>query len=288
MCGERYRLSHIEGEERTATSSLFGGTAFHAAIEAALHAREAGTAQLEVDYAAGFFMDGWKAAEARYEAELTDGFESLRWDDPKEKVAVHIYTAFEDFYMNVLPTLPKPQAIELYFNKLLVAPGVDIEGTIDFTYVDEDGNAHILDWKTSSRAYVKSDVEKDLQASMYSLAYRELFGKAPETFTFHVWVKGNSPRHEEYPTRRTDQQLARFIWLLERWAEQVRAGVFSPNTSGWWCSDRWCSFHAACPAGGGAPGGGAPVLSLPSPSVPGPLSKSELKRIAVQSSKGGK
>lgn len=255
MCPLRYKYEHVDGLPHKSTGAMFAGTAFHSAIEAAIDARCRNGSPKHWSYsqagAEDFFRKGWAAAEARYEAE--DSLDEIEWHDPKATEATRIYVAFEDWFCRYFPTLPEPVdgGVEHNFKSLEIVPGITIEGTVDYIYEDEDGRLHVKDWKTSKRAWQKSDVARDLQASMYSLAVWELFGDLPVDFTFEVWVKGNSPRHESYTTERTPEDIERFIWQLEQWAQQIREGVFSPNTNGWWCSARWCSYHDVCPAGGG-------------------------------------
>lgn len=270
-CPLRYRFGQIEGRPREATSSLVAGTALHYACEQAVRDHQAGHILWVPE---NYFEDGWRAAENRQIAESATG--EIRWDENREKLAAKVYVAFEHWMDNVLPEL-QPVVSEMRFSELEVAPGIQIEGTLDLVHRTPEGPV-IYDWKTSKRAWNAKDVEhNDIQSAMYTLAYRETFGAMPAGFFYYVYVLGNSPRLEVYDATRTEADLDSLIYLMGEYRWMILADLYPPNPSGWWCSQRWCSFWDICPMGANSdlPGRGStesdtkPEGALPSPAPSG-------------------
>src|SRR5262249_45965547 len=87
------------------------------------------------------------------------------------------------------------------------------------------------------------------QLHYYQGWYRLTFGEPPAWTQFHVMVKGS-----------TEIQVVDVPYdpkAVNRWLEHrvrtniaaIEANAFVPNTSGWWCSERFCDFWNVCPLG---------------------------------------
>lgn len=252
-CPRQYQYSVLEGRGDDITSSaMLAGTAMHAFAEDCVRHHLIHGEWPAEDATEDVFVAAWKHVESQAG--------EIRWDEAKETIAAKVWPGALFWRTEIAPTL-KPIAAEVKFRDVEVADGITIEGTIDLIEV----GGVVRDWKTSGRKWVRSDVDRDVQAGMYSLAYRELFGAMPRTFIFEVLVRGHAPLHQRLEAYRSEEDVARLVALMESWATWIRAGVDLPmNPSGWWCSPRFCSHYDICPAGRG-------VLPLPPAAAADPI-----------------
>ena len=124
--------------------------------------------------------------------------------------------------------------------------GWEIECVIDL--LPQDGG--IVDLKTSDGPWSPERLaEKRGQAWLYQAAYMQTFGHPPAYFRFHVIPRGATevqvlevPYEPEAINRFLEYQIRPTIQTIER-------GVYVPNTNGWHCSPRWCSWWTSCPLG---------------------------------------
>ncbi|MFP4312153.1 MAG: RecB family exonuclease [Nitriliruptoraceae bacterium] len=115
-----------------------------------------------------------------------------------------------------------------------------VVGSIDRVDLDENGDLHVVDYKTSRRARPRAEVAASLQLSLYALACRTLYGRLPATVALDFVVPGVTVAVE---TSELDLDGARQAVLDT--AAQIRAERF-PATPNRLCD--WCDHRAVCPA----------------------------------------
>ena len=79
--------------------------------------------------------------------------------------------------------------------------------------VEREGRPVIVDFKTASRKWAEGHCHKSLQATVYSHAWRQMYGVSPEV-EFRVVTKTAEPCYERHVTRRSAKQELRLACLL--------------------------------------------------------------------------
>jgi len=115
-----------------------------------------------------------------------------------------------------------------------------IHGFIDLVYEDEKGRLIVRDYKTS-KVYGKSELDRQYQQFIYSIACKHLYGRYPFKF--------------EYDFIRFDEQkdfiiTERFVKLGElkmkaAW-NRMKSGPYEPNYNPFFC-EHFCESKSICP-----------------------------------------
>lgn len=121
--------------------------------------------------------------------------------------------------------------------------------------VDED--EYVADNKAYNKAPSQTDLDKDLQFSLYSLAYRATFNAIERGMRMDAIVKPRNkltdPRAVQLVTNRVNADAVWTLGLVEDVANGIKKEVFPPNPTGFLCSPKWCDFWSRCKGAGKAP-----------------------------------
>jgi len=155
------------------------------------------------------------------------------------------FEAVEKWFNELYPTY-KADQVEFEFNLDLGENfPFELKGFMDV--ITEDGV--IIDHKIYSPYSVPSQAEldKDLQLSVYALAYRLHFGKEEIGLREDMMIKKKDGIHiKTMETKRTQQQLDIAIEIIEGVATAIQNNIFIPNPNGWHCSEKWCLGWHEC------------------------------------------
>ena len=123
-------------------------------------------------------------------------------------------------------------------------PGLNkpLIGEFDLVVTD-GGDETVCDWKTASCKWPTSKADRDLQATAFCYAYKAVHGKNP-LFRFDVYTKAKQPTLNQYYTVRTQDELDRFEFLVNRIERCVETGLFYPNESCLNCAE--CPYRERC------------------------------------------
>lgn len=124
-------------------------------------------------------------------------------------------------------------------------PGVSkpLIGEVDLIVRDSDNEVALIDWKTAGRKWAEGKANKDLQATCFSYAWKKQIGFIPK-FRYDVITKTKQPSYDQHPTRRNDDDFARMIHLAQMVEKAVKAEIFLPNETGFYCNG--CEYASAC------------------------------------------
>ena len=143
------------------------------------------------------------------------------------------------------------ESFALHYQPLLVEhwfeveiEGIKIVGIWDL--VTADGS--IIDHKVFSRTPSQSEVDKDIQLSIYSLGYRMKYGELENGLRFNALVKNKNPKAVVLDTSRTTEQLEWTAKMIVDVHSAIETGCFPPNPTGWWCDQRFCNAYDRCMA----------------------------------------
>jgi len=249
----RFRYSDHLPEPSVGT--MLAGRAVHAVIEKALKQQLLNGKLMSYQDMDDLFPQIWEAQ--MYEESSKDSFSKWTWDedDSEEKAKKESRELVRMSREEILPGI-RPNLVEhkMSFELPSNAGTFKIFGVIDLL---ETGGI-LSDWKTTKKvsAFAKADTT---QFYGYSVWINQETGdpitKARKIFL----IRGKKPKWEIVNYDVTEPNRESFRYLAARVWESVVAGVFLPNTGGWWHSEKFCSFWNACPMGAPAEKGAVPV-----------------------------
>lgn len=156
-----------------------------------------------------------------------------------EATMAEVTKLFALYQEKIAPQVGAPRMVE----QRLEFEAAGATFTAVFDLVDEHGR--IRDLKTANRRPSAGDIADNLQATAYSMAYRQHTGEVEGGIAFDYLIRNKTPLAETYPTTRDERDHARFERITEGVLEAVAHGHFFPNTqSKFGCGS--CAFRNSC------------------------------------------
>jgi putative RecB family exonuclease len=243
QCPMKWKRRYIDREYEPANGPMVLGSSVGAAEAQADHTQIDTGDRLATTDVLDLFSDEWEDRTGR---------EDIDWrDDKPGQLKDAGIAVVQEYERTVGPNL-RPVSVEREFS--LEFEGVDWTVTGYFDLEEEDDV--VADRKVRGRKMSPADAHVDIQPTMYLLAKRAEGNPAPR-FDFHTLVRTKTPSVEVISTVRTDTQLDHFTDRILGVAAEINwrleSGVWQGAVPGsWWCSSRFCGYHASCPMGGGA------------------------------------
>ena len=236
-CPFKYYLQY---EEKLPWEKVPSGVAFGSAVHRTIERfnRSLIDGQMDEGSAIALFATEWALESKREEVEYKhpDEPEELR---DKGKRLIQLYSQqFEDV---------KPQSIERVFRLpiLDISTGLfeesrDIQGKIDLIADNE-----VIEVKTSARSMNQREVDTSLQLTLYSWAYRMVFGQEEKALKTVALLKTAKPKIQIVETYRTADDHTRLMELISQVIKAVELRIFyrNPNTR-YGCDG--CVYRTAC------------------------------------------
>ena len=180
-------------------------------------------------------LEGWDAAVE--EDEMT--FAKEEDEMAMKKQSVDLVAAY---LAHVPDDEPAPKAVEVTMKVPLVDPfsgedlGIPLLGVVDLIIPEDDGQAIIVDFKTSSRSAPPHEITHEVQLSCYAYLFRQATGQKESGLEIRSLVKTKTPKTEfhEYPTR-TEGHLRRLFSLIREYLDALDTGRFNYRP-GWNCA----------------------------------------------------
>lgn len=224
-CSLRFRYTYVDKLPSVPATYLSFGTSIHAALEAFHDRTLFGRPALEDLHQ--FLYDHWDST----------GYANVprakQLDDYQR--AKHVLTRYHqrigDDY--------RPAADTEKWFELPIGDTAVVVGSIDRVDVDDEGDFHVVDYKTGKLRDVQA-VRGSLQLALYALACEHLYGRLPATVSLDFVVAGTEVK---VPLAELDLDAARQAVLDT--ADAVLAERFEPNPTRL-CD--WCDHRALCPA----------------------------------------
>jgi len=236
QCPLQYHFQYELGIawEKTPSAVLFGG-AVHKGVEAINRGLMNGG--IDIALAKTEFAATWKDGTSK---------EEIAWkEDPSE-----LYEKggqLLELYANEMKG-QKPTEVELPFRLPIIDPKTglfishrDFVGKLDAIFTDDT----IVEIKTVGRSPVQQEVDQNIQITLYSWAYRMLYGKPEKAIKVVNLVKTKDPKIAVVETQRTERDHS---WLLGSTFQVIRAiegKLFYPNPiGGFGCFN--CQYQGHC------------------------------------------
>lgn len=106
----------------------------------------------------------------------------------------------------------------------------------------------VIDNKLLTRTPTQVDVDNDLQLTAYSFGYWHKYGELPKNLCLDCVILTKKPKFVRLETKRTHEDISRFLRQLGAWGDAIASGIVYPNPTGWWCSEKSCSYWQECRA----------------------------------------
>jgi len=223
---------------RTTPSAVAFGDIIHRAIEVYNTSLMNGHKVTAEDMTAKFTED-WKAVIETNNVDWKSADESADLLMKGRDLLALYYQEFSGF---------RPKAVELEFRLPILDPSTglyvesrDAVGRIDL--ISERGI--IVEVKTAGRSASQLDVDTNMQLTLYSWAYRMLYGEPEEKLVVVSLVKTKEPQMQLLKTQRCNKDYSRLFHLIARVIKSIDDKVYYPNPLNiWGC--RSCQYVSEC------------------------------------------
>jgi CRISPR/Cas system-associated exonuclease Cas4 (RecB family) len=243
-CGLAVKFRYIDKIPEPAVGVMVAGSAVHAVLERALKQRILGAPLPSAADMVDWFGPAWD--EQINERESKEGFSAWDWgDENADAVKEECKRLVEFTRLQVLDAI-KPKVIEHECKTRFESAAGDflVWGYIDL--LEEDGL--LSDWKTTKK--VSANAQKlGMQLPYYSYEVIHLMGLKPDAAINArkiFLVRGKKPKVEVARYSVTQSQRKWFADVAAECWKATQSDAYVPNTSGWWCSAKFCSFYAMC------------------------------------------
>lgn len=241
-CPESYRRRYIEGEKRPPGIAMLRGRAVHVSGEINFRQKIESHSDLPAD-------DIIELATSQFDTELAGGYELM--DDEKSLGEKNFLGQTKDeiaqmarcMAIDVAPDY-QPTLVEARFRLALPGPR-DIIGVLDLA----TDKAEVIDFKTAKKKKNQDDADTSTQLTIYGPAHFALTGKPVTGLHLDsiIHTKKGSNR-QRLSTSRSSPDFVALANRINVLNKIVESGNYAPAAVGsWWCSEKWCGFHATCP-----------------------------------------
>ena len=234
-CGLYYKFSKIDKlKPRFTSDNLVYGITVHRVL-ADFHQERLIGKILSVDDLCDLFSKYWKVA--------AENNESIQYS--KQNSYTSILSGGKALLSAYHRLLPKDQytiiAIEEPFSITLDDLEVPIIGVMDLVEEDAAGTIIITENKTSVKAYSNSQIDQNLQLTVYQIAARANGYRDREILLrIDCLIKTQVPTFKTYYTHRDSLDEHRAIRKIKKVWDGIKKGVFIPNDTSWKCA--YCEF----------------------------------------------
>lgn len=248
MCALQWKYHYIDHLAEPVSARMLLGIAVHEGLAKANLFRQA-----ELDTSTDACMSEIVDATHAEALKTIEGKE-VAWEKGEVESMDALMTRATKILHRAVPSLDiecgVPVHIEAKLPDLVLSCGVPLLGYADL--VTEDGD--IYDFKVGAKAKSQTDVDQDLQLSIYAERFTEKF--PTKGVSVHlVSVNSENGTVKKVSSKRTKQKAAAAIAEIDSTARMmqlaVEHGVFPANTEGWHCSEKFCGAWKVCPHGGG-------------------------------------
>ncbi len=114
-------------------------------------------------------------------------------------------------------------------------------------YIDQSNG--ILDWKLKVDKVAENAKKRDLQMDAYGWWAMQEYGVSYARVSKIFLIRGKHPRIERQDYDIQPHHGEFFIEAAKSVWAATRKGIYVPNTSSFWCSERFCPFWSTCRGG---------------------------------------
>lgn len=228
-CPLAYKKNYLEGREKMPPNIYMAyGTAMHSALAFNYEQKINSRKDLDVKDVMGVFVTKLEEESSKYGL----------YDD--DALYLSADNTLHHYMKEVAPHI-QPKLVEHKFEIKLSNFPITIMGYIDLVTEDDiviDHKTAGKNWKTKYRPDI---VGKNMQLTLYAIAFRKLFKRAEKGVRFDIM-----PRHDGRcyfrETQRTEEQIIELLNMATKIEQIIDLGVFIPNLQN--CST--CPYKEEC------------------------------------------
>ena len=234
QCPRSFEDSYLRGNWADPSQPATQGSIAHEAIARAYEFKKKHGKEMDIqdklNHIDVLFKEDFENGKTNYRDSLEDVIRETR-----ELVLIH---------HNEIGVRVKPFLIEKPFS--VMVEDVELVGIWDL--IDESG--WIIDNKFYSKTPSQTELDRDIQMSFYSLAYRLMFNEVERGIRIDAVIKTKNKKSLQLTTNRTTDELQWTAKMITQIAQAMESGNYPPNPSGWWCDPRFCGAWDNCQFGG--------------------------------------
>lgn len=242
-CPAAYERRYVNGEIIPPGVSQLKGSGVHAAAENNFRQKITSHIDLPVD-------DMADMAVSQFEQRVAQEGVSLDPDE-KSRGKLKVLGEAKDATVRMAKFHAYEQAPS--YQPVLVEERVRIglPGAHDLVVILDlaDDRDRIVDFKNGKKRYSQADVDSSVQLSVEAAGFQAITTRRPKALVLDTIVTGarQFERHKLTTTRDRDDRLA-LAHRVDAVSRAIQTGIFPPAAPGvWWCSAKWCGYHATCP-----------------------------------------
>ena len=238
-CGLLYKFGRIDKlEPEFVSAALLLGIAIHATLAEFYQSKMVGE-KMDVKLLHNYFELHWaKCAYGRSDVKYKEGedYNTLLMKG-KELLSVYINDLPDDNFTIV--------GIEEPFSFEIEGLPVPVIGVFDLVLEDSSGVITIVDHKTSARSYSNSEIDNNMQLTIYQMAAKANgYAEREILLRFDALIKTKTPKFESYYTTRSEWDEKKTAKKIIKVWEGISKGIFIPNDTSWKCTN--CAYKGAC------------------------------------------
>lgn len=238
-CGMLYKLSRIDKlKPEFRSDNLEFGSTIHRVLRE-YYLEKLNGYKLPLEELLELFELYWRsAAEDQTDIRYSEGKDFLVLLSEGKALLTAFYESLPDNNFKVL-------AIEEPFKFTINSLPIPLIGILDLVEEDADGIVIITDWKTTSRAYSKTEIDANLQMTLYHLAVKSNgYHDREIILRLDCLIKTKKARFDQYYTARSIIDENRLIKKIRMVWEGISKEIFIPNDTSWRCQN--CAYKCYC------------------------------------------
>lgn len=233
-CPKQWEFRYLKGLKIPPSGAMVLGSSYHEGLAAGFQYILKTQEQPPQDLLFDTFDTSFERIKLEHLVKDEDDdleFDEILWDEEPDKLkdtGIELLEAYRERIMPAITPVTVEDRIE-----------IQIDGVNMVMITDLVTARNVIDHKVKSRRFPEDELKRDVQATAYSMSLAK-------PFEFHVALKNNNPEVIIQKAERTERDKAFFIEQVTKVWKAIQAGIFFPNTQGWWCSERWCGYYQIC------------------------------------------
>lgn len=234
-CPRQYEYRYVHGLKVPPSGAMVQSRVWHKAVERNYRQKIRSERDLSLGEMQEFFVAQFDTELAREEVIFEPGEKAGKLKDQGTAIVAAHHKA-------IAPDV-RPLLVEERFTVNL-GDDFPFELTGVWDVVERDGT--IADNKAYRKPPYQEDLDKDIQFTLYVLAFRATRGEIEPGLRMDAIIKTKNPKALQLHTRRTNEDCRWLLGLIEQVGKAITSGNFYPNPNGRHCSPRFCGYWDRC------------------------------------------
>lgn len=162
-------------------------------------------------------------------------------DEDKGKIKDETIGLAKLYHKEIAPKV-QPLYVEEEINFIIPNTEIQLKGYID---VVQEGGI-IRDTKTAAKTPAQNVIDKSMQLTAYALAYRTITGETENKLILDYLINTKTPKVLSLESSRTEDDLKRFVAIVQNVVKAIKAGIFYPNPDNFMCTPNNCGYWHEC------------------------------------------